>query len=560
MVIKKHNIKIIIVGIITSIVSFAFTYNYEIEKEKLHFITSANNLFNKIESIFSTLERTNKELGSRFYLSDEMTKGDFKFLTLSIIQQNNFIESILFSESITAKSKSDYELEFQKDGYTGFKIKPFPQKKHIPSPEKEYLLPVKYIEPYSVKNSRYFGLNLLTHATVADLFSSKPPPEHLTYKADNNANGFYAIELLYRGHNNSLQSNYLSNLYGVLLYKIKLKNITNDYYYLKIKTNNEIIFDIKNNVKNTFDITLISHKKIKVGEHDISVELQQGKTLFSIDPTYPTIVLILGLLLTGLIWKIISSHEEINILLREQKNIIEDEVELKTAEIKTKADELEAFSYSVSHDLRAPLHSIDGFSQLLQTSYSDSLDDEANSYIQHISTAATKMDHIINDLLSLSHISKSTIETENHNISEIAERAVDTMRDYEPERKISIDIKKDVFAQVDPNLLQLCFDNLFSNAWKYSSKINGAHIEFGTTEKNRETVYYVKDNGIGFNMYDSNKLFVPFQRLHHNSEFEGTGIGLMIVKRIIEKHGGKIWAESEQNKGAVFYFTLNANA
>lgn len=556
---KSDNFKIIIVGIITSLIAFLFTFNYEVEKEKLQFSSSANDILNKIEYIFSTVERANSELSSRFYLLDEISKDDFKFFTSSLIKQNDFIQSILFAKNIKKEEQKKYELSRQYSGYTGFKIKPFPNSTLSQQSSDSFLLPIEYIEPYTVKNSRYFGLDLYTHPIFPTSLASLTPNNLIYRKDKRNKNAFFAINLLYRGYASALQNKKPSDLYGALSYKIDLENIEHNLKSLSIKTKDHIILKKEDNAEILFEIMSQFSKTINLDSQNIFIELKQSKSLFAVDMTYPIVVLLLSLLLTGLISHIIHSHEKINLLLKKQKSVIELEVEYKTEELRKKADELEAFSYSVSHDLRAPLHSIDGFSELLQVSYYDILDEQAKDYIENINNASKKMSKIINSLLTLSQISRSEIQVNKCNISELAERSVDTIRDYEPGKIINIKIEQDVYAYVDAAFIEICFDNLFSNAWKYSSTVDKPSIEFGTIQRNNEIIYYIKDNGAGFDMQDSNKLFIPFQRLHHNSEFEGIGIGLMTVQRIILKHHGRIWAESMPGKGATFFFTFNTD-
>ncbi len=570
MIKKSDNIKVIFLGVIISLIAFSFTFKYEIEKEKLHLNTSANNFFNKIENIFSTIEQANKELSSRFYLPDEINQDDFKFFTSTLIQQNNFIQNIIFAKNIKSKDKSNYEENLRYMGYTGFKIEPF-NKKTVPltNPPK-FLLPIKYIEPYTVKNSHFFGLDLYTHPIISTIFTDATLNK-LQYTSGNK-NIFYATNLLYRGYIEPTDTKSLSDLYGVLLYEIQLENL-NNYYYLNLTVNGKTILNKKRTHNDYYEITSYYNKETLINKQKIKIRLEQKKSIFSISVAYPTIVLLLALSLTWLIWSMFNSNEKINNLLYKQKKIVEDEVNVKTEELRKKADELsitlqqqvaltdelEAFSYSVSHDLRAPLHSIDGFNELLQVSYSNTLDQNANDYLNHIDKASKKMNHIINDLLSLAHVSRSNIKTKKCNLSEIAERSIDSIRDYDPHRKVTVKIEKNIFANVDANFMEICFDNILNNAWKYSRKTDNPCIEFAQFKKEDESIYYIRDNGVGFDMHDTSKLFAAFQRLHKDSEFEGTGIGLMTAQRIIQKHNGRIWAESVQGEGATFFFTLNTD-
>ncbi len=218
--------------------------------------------------------------------------------------------------------------------------------------------------------------------------------------------------------------------------------------------------------------------------------------------------------------------------------------------------ELEAFNYSVSHDLRAPLRPLDGFSQALLDDYGDKLDDQAQGYLRRIREAAQRMGQLIDDLLGLSQVRRARIAREPVNLSELAEAIVGELRRNEPSREVRFVVAPDTEAQGDSRLLRIALENLLRNAWKFTHKKPGAVIELGKRSEPGGTVYLVADNGVGFDPAYAEKLFRPFQRLHGDAEFEGTGIGLAIVARIIERHGGTIWAESSPDQGATFFFTL----
>jgi len=242
---------------------------------------------------------------------------------------------------------------------------------------------------------------------------------------------------------------------------------------------------------------------------------------------------------------------------------LEQRVADRTMQLEASNRELQAFSYSVSHDLRTPLRAIDGFSLALIEDYYDKMDGQAKNYLDRIRNASQRMAQLIDDLLNLSRITRSEIVRENVDMSHIAEQIVSDLRSQEPERSVECIIAENVTAYGDSHLMHIVLDNLLGNAWKYTGKKGDARIEFGTTEidggKNaagNKKIYFVRDNGAGFNMEYSDKLFVLFQRLHSNNEFSGTGVGLATVQRIIHKHSGRIWAEGEMDKGAVFYFTL----
>ncbi|WP_455211166.1 PAS domain S-box protein [Kaarinaea lacus] len=242
--------------------------------------------------------------------------------------------------------------------------------------------------------------------------------------------------------------------------------------------------------------------------------------------------------------------------LEQYREHLEELVEQRTDELTRVNKELEAFSYSVSHDLRAPLRSIDGFSQVLVEDYFDKLDEEGKDYLQRVRQGAQRMAQLIDDMLKLSRLTRSHLQHENINISELATEICTALQKEASDRTVQFDITPNVFAYGDEGLLTVVLDNLISNAWKYTSKTSHGVIEVGALADDKETTYWVKDNGAGFNMKYVDKLFGAFQRLHHTHEFEGSGIGLATVARIIHRHGGRVWAEGVENQGATFYFTL----
>jgi len=228
----------------------------------------------------------------------------------------------------------------------------------------------------------------------------------------------------------------------------------------------------------------------------------------------------------------------------------------QVAKLDTANKELEAFIYSVSHDLRAPLNWISGFTQLLYEGYADRLDTEAKDYLTRIKNGSDRMSQLIEDLLRLSSISRQDTEFVDYDLSSLASTIVKSLRDATPARNVEVVIAEDLHASVDPELMKIALTNLLNNAWKFTSKTENARIEFGITEKDAKTVYFIKDNGAGFNPAYADKMFLPFHRLHPEKEFEGTGIGLAIVERIICRHEGKVWSEGKIDKGATIYFTL----
>jgi PAS domain S-box-containing protein len=245
--------------------------------------------------------------------------------------------------------------------------------------------------------------------------------------------------------------------------------------------------------------------------------------------------------------------------ITEQKRIneeLENRVVERTSQLQAVNKELEAFSYSVSHDLRAPLRTIDGFSQAIMEDYADKLDDDGKRYLQRVREGSQQMAQLIDDMLTLSRLTRGELKKETVDMSAVVRTIATELQMHEPNRNVDFIIQEGIVVEVDKRLIQAVLQNLIGNAWKFTSHHPTALIEFGQIDKPGGPVYFVKDDGAGFDMAYADKLFGAFQRLHDAHEFPGTGIGLATVQRVINRHGGKIWAESIIEKGSTFYFTL----
>jgi PAS domain S-box-containing protein len=241
----------------------------------------------------------------------------------------------------------------------------------------------------------------------------------------------------------------------------------------------------------------------------------------------------------------------------QQVNRLHEQLEQRAAELEAANKELEAFSYSVSHDLRSPLQNIDGFSQVLLEDYADRLDNEGQEHLKHVRSSCQHMGEIIDALLALSKMMRTEMFRQKVDLSGLASQIADHLKATAPERAVEFVITKDLTADADPQLLGVVLENLLNNAWKFTSKQPRARIEVGSLlQSNGEQVFYVRDDGAGFDMVHAQNLFSPFKRLHKASDFQGTGIGLATVQRVIARHGGKIWASAAVDHGATFCFTL----
>ena len=225
-------------------------------------------------------------------------------------------------------------------------------------------------------------------------------------------------------------------------------------------------------------------------------------------------------------------------------------------DLEQKTREMETFSYAVSHDLRAPLRRIDGFSRALLEAEAGRLQDRSSDFLERIRQATVDMSELIDGMLALSRVARADLRVRPVDFSTIAEAVAAQLRESEPARSVDMVIRPDVGGSGDPQLLRVVIQNLLDNAWKFTRTRPAAHIEFGTLHQHSDPTYFVRDNGVGFETAYADRLFKPFQRLHPAREFEGTGIGLATVHRIIQRHGGRVWAESTPGEGATFSFTL----
>jgi signal transduction histidine kinase len=239
-----------------------------------------------------------------------------------------------------------------------------------------------------------------------------------------------------------------------------------------------------------------------------------------------------------------------------ERQFAANELERVVNELRDTNKELESFSYSVSHDLRAPLRHIQGYSEALEEDYADKLSDEGLQFLQRLRYAAEDMDRLILGLLKLSRVSKQGLNIDKVNLSALAQDVIQELNKEYPDKHYQTKISENLICYGDARLLRIVLENLLANAYKYSSLKKQPLIEFGATKIEGQTAYYVKDNGVGFDMAHRDKLFEPFQRLHNVDQFEGSGIGLSTVARIIRRHKGRIWADGKPTQGAVFYFTL----
>ena len=288
---------------------------------------------------------------------------------------------------------------------------------------------------------------------------------------------------------------------------------------------------------------------------------------FSLYEEYKALIWIITLFVSILIVAIIAlqmniaKRKRVEMEIKEINLTLEQRIKARTRQLEAANRELESFAYSVSHDLRAPLRSMDGFSTALMEDYSERLDNEGKDYLQRVRAAAKRMTQLIDGLLDLSRKTRAEMRCESVNLSSLARAIAADLNQSQPERRVEWIIEPDMIVNGDTRLLRAMIENLLNNAWKFTSRRDKGKIEFGVLPfsevEEKNGTYFVRDNGAGFDMTHADRIFGVFQRLHGETEFPGTGIGLATVERIIHRHGGRIWAEGKMDGGATFYFTLS---
>jgi len=251
-----------------------------------------------------------------------------------------------------------------------------------------------------------------------------------------------------------------------------------------------------------------------------------------------------------------AARQQAEAKIRALNRELEGRVRERTAQLEAANRELEAFSYSVSHDLRAPLRGIDGWTLAFLEDYAQGLDEQGRTYLERVRTETQHMGQLIDDMLSLSRVGRAEMQREPVDLTALAWEIIGRLRETGPERRVEFAIQEGLTAVGDPQLLEIALSNLLDNAWKFTGKRSGGLIEFGRVFQEGQPVFFVRDNGAGFDPAYADKLFGAFQRLHKASEFPGTGIGLATVQRILHRHGGRIWAKAAADRGATFFFTL----
>jgi len=338
------------------------------------------------------------------------------------------------------------------------------------------------------------------------------------------------------------------NLTGASMLGVERRYLLGRTFMLHLKRDLKVKRDLKRDYMDFFNAHI--HEVLKSGERrlcELELTRRNGTTFLAVLESVP-----------GAVHTVRTAISDITERKRAETEVLKlgETMAARNLEIEEKNRDLEAFMYSFSHDLRAPLRHISEFARILGEDYRERLDDRGRDYLQRIRRGTEKMSLLIDGLLNLSKILRQEVNRMRVDLSKLCASIVFDLRAADPGRTVEMIVPEGITAHADLRLTEIILSNLLGNAWKFTSKTEAARIEFGSFQKSGSSVYYIKDNGTGFDRNYADKMFLPFQRLHSEKEFPGTGIGLTIVERIVHRHGGRVWAEAEVDKGATFFISL----
>lgn len=571
--------------------AYLFHQRYLVDT-KFEFERAAQNRTKALQRRIESSALIGKSTAAFFLASDVVTRKEFREYTKVILAENSYIQAVEWIPRVADRERELRESESRKI-FPGFQIRERnAEGQLVRAARRVEYFPVCYIEPY-LGNEKAIGYDLASDATRK---------EALIYARDHNLPsstgrvsliqheqrqwGFLLYTPIY------IQDSLLetveqrrANLRGLVVIAFDIASLVeSSLSYLHPGGVDFIVYDdaagkerrrlyvhksrarpasdsLQLSEITSSDANLSYEDTFKVNNRYWSVKHFPAPGYFETGIRFVDIgVFVVGVLFSLLVFAYLRLMQKREHGLLADRDLLERLVSKRTQDLKNKNSELEAYSYSIAHDLRSPLRSIAGFSQILLEDASDKLSEEEKGHLDRIVAASKNMAELIDDILELSRVMRAKLRKENVDLSKIAQGVAERLESHDKhERKVEWKIHEHVLGIGDPSLLMLLLDNLLGNAYKYSVRKKPAVIEFGAIPNNDHDCYFVRDNGIGFEMEYSGKIFDAFSRLHNSDEYEGTGIGLATVKRIAERHGGRVWAEGKVNEGAVFYFCLEGH-
>ena len=499
------------------------------------------------------------------------------------------VQAVGYSERIESEEKDEFESEIREEGFSDYTL--------LPDGERYEYFPIKYIEPSEGPNQRLFGYDTFAKRTQRAAMerardTGLPAVSGriaLTgEEGEERTAGFLIYLPVYRdGEPQQTAPERRSALQGFVVSVFRADELLEGIFGGQADPNIDFeVFDgadldaehLLHDDDGVLHATDVSYSPRFSDLTSLEVGGRVWSLYFNSPPNFgsswqsklPLLVLLGGFLVSACLFGVVrvlddsrARAERVGAELEEANRELEEtnkQLGETNQELEAANKELETFSYSVSHDLRTPLRGIDGFSHMLLEDYADELDDQGRDYLQRVRTGARRMGELIDALLGLSRLTREEMRSETVDLSVMVGEISDDLRRAYPEREVEIRITPGLAVKGDARLLHVALENLLGNAWKFTGEETHAKIEFGAVRRAETLVYYVRDNGAGFDQAYSGKLFSAFQRLHGADEFEGTGIGLATVQRVVRRHGGRIWAEGEVGQGATFYFTLQERA
>lgn len=515
-----------------------------------------------------------------FAASESVERDEFsKYVDgTNLLRRYPGVQAVGYSERVGSAEKGEFEAEFREEGFSNYAL--------IPEGERYEYFPIVYIEPSEGPNQRLLGYDTFAKRTQRAAMerardTGLPTVSGRTALSGEDGEegtaGFLIYLPVYRDDEpQQTAPERRSALQGFVVSVFRADELLEGIF--GEPADSTVGFEVFDGAD--FDEEHLLHDDdgiLHAADESYSTRFSALTTLevggrvwslyFHSLPSFesgwqsklPLLVLFGGLLVSLCLFGVVrvlddsrARAERIGAELEEANRQLEE----TNKELGATNRELETFSYSVSHDLRAPLRGIDGFSHILLEDYADELDDEGRDYLWRVRAGVRRMGELIDALLSLSRITRDEMRSKTVDLSAMAGEILDNLRRAQPERDVEVIITPGLVANGDARLLKVALENLLGNAWKFTCKKVHAKIEFGAAEHAGALAYYVRDNGAGFDQAYADKLFGPFQRLHGADEFEGTGVGLATVQRVIHRHGGTIWAEGEVGRGATVYFTL----
>ena len=571
---------VLIIAVSASLWQWQLTKAEVLEAARLRFASHTEQLRAVIRTRLINYEQILRGGVALFSSNNDISRRDWYNYTtgLRINENNPGIQGIGFAKRISLRDKQRHIAAVRAQGYPGYDIKPEGRRA-------EYF-PVVYLEPFTGRNLRAFGYDMFSNPTrnAAMVRARDTGLPSATAKVilvqeteQDPQSGFLMYLPVYRNlqaHNTVAErrSALLGFIYGPFrmgdlidgILGESIKDVDLKVYDGSSISAETLMYDHDKSKKlppRTSPPALVTTLPLEVAGHTWTL-LFNSRPSFeaAIDSRKSTLVLSGGLILSALLFAVMASLAHTRHRAVALANKMTTELRNSYTELQQLNVELESFSYSVSHDLRAPLRAIDGFSLALLEECGESLPEQCQGYLQRVRAASQRMGSLIDAMLNLSRVSRSSLQRKTLNLSAKARDCIVRLQQGQPERLVNFIVADDVMAEGDSLLMQIALDNLISNAWKFTTKKEHVQIEFGVIRHESNPIYFVRDNGAGFNMDYIGKLFGPFQRLHGTDEFDGTGIGLATVQRIISRHGGRIWAEGAIGQGATFYFTLNEHA